>query len=186
VIPVLRRLKREAVDVYWAVRGPLLRLPDFPNRPKSVLFVCKGNICRSPFAERVAAQLPFSSVKFGSAGLHVRTSIASPNGAIEAAHRFGVDLLTHRSQRVTEELLASYDLIVPMEAWHYMQLSARFPAHRSKLYLMTLLDPHRTAKHRGYAAFNVRDPYGGSPGVFDACFEELRTLVECLSRRVGH
>jgi protein-tyrosine-phosphatase len=123
-------------------------------------------------------------MRFGSAGLHVQKSMSSPQSAIEAAQRFGVDLLSHRSQVVSAALVESYDMIVAMEVWQYFELAAAFGEQRHKLFLMPLLDAARTERCHGYAAFNIRDPYGDSPAAFNACFAEIQSLIECLFRRI--
>lgn len=178
----IRRLKRGLLDLYWTVRGRRISMPALPSKPRSVLFVCKGNICRSPFAEHLGIKLQnegvISGLKFGSAGLHVAKPISSPDDAIRAAKRYGVCLESHRSQPISSELVSSYDMVIAMEAWQYAALQSSFPHHREKLFLLPLLDPHDQAERHGYAAFNIQDPYGGPLSDFDVCFERISKCVE--------
>lgn len=179
-----RLLKRGLVDIVWTYRGPRIRVPSLPANPRSVLFVCKGNICRSPFAEHIASKLlgesNMSGVKFGSAGLHVPRPISSPEDAIHAAKRYGICLETHRSQSISLELVESYDMIVAMEAWQYAELQSSFVHHREKLFLLPLLDSNGPVKQHGYAAFNIQDPYGGPPSAFEECFERIIMCLKSL------
>lgn len=62
-------------------------------------------------------------------------------------------------------------MIIAMEAWQYAALQSSFQHHHEKLFLLTLLDPKESAKYRGYAAFNIQAPYGGSPSVFEEYFD---------------
>ncbi|MFY4731257.1 low molecular weight phosphatase family protein [Nitrospira sp. BLG_2] len=177
-----RQLKRGLIDLYWTVRGPRIRVPAVPANPRSVLFVCKGNICRSPFAEHLASKLGregiISGIKFGSAGLHVPKPTPSPEAAIQVARHFGVDLENHRSLAISQDLVESYDMIIAMEVWQYTVLQSSFERHHAKLFLLPLLDPDRKGQEQGYAAFNIQDPYGGTAGAFEKCFERISQCIE--------
>ncbi|MGH9879049.1 MAG: hypothetical protein ACRD5H_15585 [Nitrososphaerales archaeon] len=181
---VARVLKRGLTDIYWTVRGPGISLPAIPHNPKSFLFVCKGNICRSPFAEHLAAKLwderHVTGSVFGSAGLHVSKPLPSPEDAIRVAKQYGVHLDSHRSQAISQELVESYDMIIAMESWQYAELQLSFKHHQEKLFLLPLLDSKGPAKQYGYAAFNIQDPYGGTPSAFEECFERIGRCIEGL------
>lgn len=179
-----RLLKRGMVDIFWTFRGPRIRVPAIPANPRSVLFVCKGNICRSPFAEHLASKLQgegiSSGMKFGSAGLHVPKPISSPDDAIRAAKRYDVHLENHRSQSISLDLVESYDMIIAMEAWQYAELQSSFEHHRKKLFLLPLVDSNGQVKQHGYAAFNIQDPYGGPSSAFEECFERISKCIRGL------
>lgn len=185
---VPRRLKKMAVDLYWMFRGPGIRVPATPSNPRSILFVCKGNICRSPFAEHLASRLQregmTAGIRFSSAGLHVPKPIPSPENAIRVAKQFGVDLESHRSQSISLELVKSYDMIVAMEAWQYAELQFSFEQYQEKLFLLPLLDVNGRGKERGYAAFNIQDPYGGPPSAFEECFERVSRCIESVFQSI--
>ncbi len=185
-----RLIKRGMIDCYWSVRGPLIRMPAIPANPRSVLFVCKGNICRSPFAEHLALKMNRagrnSEIRFGSAGLHVSKPTSSPEFAIQVARNFGVDLEEHRSQSISLELVESYDMVIAMETWQYAELRSSFEHHHEKFFLLPFLDPVGMSKEWGYSAFNIQDPYGGPAGDFEKCFGRIRQCIERgfkLSRR---
>jgi protein-tyrosine phosphatase len=184
-----RLLKRGVVDLYWTLRGPRIQVPGIPANPRSMLFVCKGNICRSPFAEHIALKMQgeglVSGMKFGSAGLDVPKSISSPNDAIHGAKPYGIHLEKHRSQSISLDLVESYDMIIAMEAWQYAALQSSFQHHNEKLFLLPLMDPKESAKYRGYAAFNIQDPYGGPPSVFEECFDRVSMCLKSLFATVG-
>lgn len=177
-------IKRHLSDLYWAYHGPRLLMPVIPTHPRSVLFICKGNICRSPFAEHLASKLQREGVnagiRFGSAGLHVPKATPSPENAIQVARQFGVDLESHRSQSISLELVRAYDMIIAMEVWQYEELKASFNRYHDKLFLLPLLDANGQGKERGYAAFNVQDPYGGPPSAFEECFNRIGRCIESV------
>jgi protein-tyrosine phosphatase len=80
-----------------------------------VLFVCTGNICRSPFAEAVAQGEGHDAE---SAGLEAYAGGEPPADAIAVARELGYDLASHRARRLTEEMLERSDVVVGMTATH--------------------------------------------------------------------
>jgi protein-tyrosine phosphatase len=184
-----RILKRGVVDIYWNLRGPLIRLPEVPLKPRSVLFVCKGNICRSPFAEHLASKFReegrIPQMKFGSAGLEVSNAVPPPNEAVRAAERYGVQLENHRSRPLSLKMVESYDMVVGMEEWHRTALASSFAGYQNKLFLLACLASDQSRKESGYTAFNIRDPYGGPPRAFEECFERIERCIEELFKVTG-
>jgi len=169
-----RFIKKRVADIYWDLRGPQLSLPAVPPDPKSLLFVCKGNICRSPFAEYLARRIQeegyATGVQFQSAGLAVSKPIPSPNIAIETAKPFGVMLDRHRSKPLSERLVAGCDMVIAMEGWQYVTLRELFPGHHGRMFLLPQLAPEQAT---GYMAFNIQDPYGGPREAFEDCFNRI-------------
>jgi len=79
-----------------------------------VLFVCAGNICRSPFAEGLARRLAAErglDVEFASAGEIALDGDRCPPDAVAVAREYGVDLSSHRARRLTKD---EADKIVPL------------------------------------------------------------------------
>jgi protein-tyrosine-phosphatase len=79
-----------------------------------VLFVCAGNICRSPFAEGLARRLAAErglDVEFASAGKIAFDGDRCPPDAVAAAKEFGVDLSSHRARRLATD---KADRVVPL------------------------------------------------------------------------
>lgn len=185
-----RLLKGIFVDIYWMFRGAGIRMPPIPVNPRSILFVCKGSICRSVFAEHLASKIQdkglVSRMKFGSAGLDVPLPISSPNDAIQCVKPFGIHLENHRSQSISLDLVKSYDMIIAMEVWQYIALQSSFGQQREKLFLLPLLGSKGPTTYSGYAAFNIQDPYGCPPSAFDECFQRISRCIEgLLIRREG-
>jgi protein-tyrosine-phosphatase len=82
-----------------------------------VLFVCAGNICRSPFAEGLARRLAAErglDVEFASAGEIALEGDRCTRDAIAAAREHGVDLSAHRAHRLTAEQQSAVDRVVPL------------------------------------------------------------------------
>jgi protein-tyrosine phosphatase len=82
-----------------------------------VLFVCAGNVCRSPFAEGLGRRLAAErglDVEFASAGEIAFEGDRCPRDAVAAAREHGVDLSPHRARRLTTERSSTADKVVPL------------------------------------------------------------------------
>ena len=179
-------VKRILKNACWRAYGAFFANPPVPASPRSFLFICMGNICRSPFAE-AAARLYFPDaheMTFRSAGIVVNHPRESTPEAMAAAKTFGIDLAKHRSQKVDEDLVAAADMVFGMEAWHFRSLRKSFPRHREKIFLLAPFEGSAPVKRDIYDAFNIRDPYGRELadyiscfGRIDACLRGLFTLI---------
>jgi len=145
-----------------------------PRASRRVLFVCMGNICRSPTAEGVfrkllAERAPELDVDIDSAGTHGFHDNAPPDPrACRAAERRGVDLKGLRARRVIERDFEEFELVLAMDEQNREFLLEVCPPeyqHRVRLFLE--FAPHLERRE-------VPDPYyGGSTG-----FEHVLDLVE--------
>ncbi len=181
---VKRWLKDNLRNMYWSVHGGSIKNPGMPPAPSSCLFVCKGNICRSPFAEYLAREIAQASgaggwIRFGSAGLHAGRPLPSPANAVEAARAFGIRLDGHRSKGVTPELMESYDMVLAMEPWQLQTLREGYPQFMDKVFLLSLFGGPGGLRG-SYDIYNIRDPYGGSVDTFHACFSRIETCLKGL------
>lgn len=169
-------------------RAAIGRLTTERARQGQVLFVCHGNVCRSPFAQVLfekrmrAAGAPRSEVRAASAGF-VGPDRSPPPEALAAAARVGVNLLSHRSRLLTEELLRTSSLIVVMSAAQAATICTTYPPEASKLLVLGDLDPLPIATR------TVNDPWNGSATVFDESYARIdrciRILVDCITARAA-
>ena len=155
-------------------------MPNFMKRRQmagtvsdSILFVCLGNICRSPIAEGIAKRIATQNnlqVTIGSAGTgHWHVGEAPCENSIRVAREHGVDISTLRARKVTVEDLKTFDLVIALDEKNYADLKAMGANNLFKL---------------GHFSFNnddVPDPfffdgYYGFETVYkmiDQCVEEL-------------
>lgn len=142
---------------------------------RSVLFVCYGNICRSPYAAAAYARLA------GEAGGAVRVTSAgfigpgrpSPPEAQTVAARRGLDLAAQRSRLITEPLVRDHDLIVVMERAQAAALARTFGRDRGVLVLGDL-DPEPIDTR------TILDPYGRTEDEFEAVYARIDRCVRSL------
>lgn len=147
--------------------------------PFRVVFVCTGNICRSPMADVVfrgfadAAGLGsrVASTSAGTGDWHVgeRADVRT----LEALERAGYDGTRHRARQFTHADFARSDLVIALDRSHERILRgwARDEADADKIALLMTFDP---AAH----TLDVPDPYYAGPGMFD----EVLGMIESASR----
>ena len=179
--------KRPIRDALWNTRRRSLGRFTLPADVRSILFVCMGNICRSPFAGIRAAQLlaaaGISGIRCDSAGLSTKPAARPPREACEAAAGFALSIESHEPRQVTLDLLLSYDVVAVMEAKHAQQIRELFPQAGSRLLLLSLLEAGPLS---GYARFNIPDPFGQPFEVFHACYGRIdRSIISLLERVTG-
>jgi len=145
--------------------------------PFGILFVCTGNICRSPTAEavfrhKVKALGLESHFRIDSAGTH-GYHIGNPpdSRSIETAHRRGVPMDDLRARKVEREDFEEFDLILAMDGGHYEILSALAPA-KSRAKLAYFLN------HTGERGDDVPDPYYGLSSGFEGVFDMVDEACE--------
>ncbi|MBL8614608.1 MAG: low molecular weight phosphotyrosine protein phosphatase [Deltaproteobacteria bacterium] len=149
-----------------------------------VLFVCMGNICRSPVAEAIFADLVaaeglgsrFDIDSAGTIDLHAGEA-PDPRSAAEAARR-GL-ALRHRARGLRPDDFQRFDWIIALDAHNLEALRARAPAKpRARLALLRSFDPLSPP------GAEVPDPYYGGPEGFalvhDLCLRAGRGLLEQL------
>lgn len=179
--PWARSIKRPIRDARWRVKGAAIRNPPLPDPVRSILFVCLGNICRSPLAAAAAtrqlAGSGRSDVRCESAGIRANQAKEPPPFAVEAAAAIGLSLQGHRPQLLTDQLVYSHDLIVVMEPDQRDQLRERFPEAGDRVVLLSLYD---TEARSGYERFHIVDPFGQPRDAFDACYSRIERAVSGL------
>jgi len=173
-------IKSDLRDFYWEFYGNLIRNPRCLGHPKSFLFVCRGNICRSPFAEHVARKVATAQGIFFSAGLEVSQPSSPPQEAVQAAESFGIRLKGHRSRRISREMIESFDMIIAMETRQFRALKKSFPKCQNKVFLLPLFDNKGCAREDGFFRYNIQDPYGQSLNDFYTCFQRIKSCIEGL------
>ena len=181
-LPVLRSLAARAAHVPDRVlhryrRRRVLRTFQRRGRPASVLVVCHGNICRSPFAAgQLARVLPAELrgvVSVKSAGF-VGAGRSSPRDAIEAAAERGGDLSRHRATVLTPALVRASQLIVVMDAMQRREICSLYRRHPSTVALLGDLDP-LVAETR-----EIQDPLDRPVTVYRATYDRIGRCVEQL------
>jgi protein-tyrosine phosphatase len=151
---------------------------------KSILFVCLGNICRSPLAEGVFAAVLeekrlseyFELDSAGTGGWHAGSAPDPRSVAIAASH--GIDISGQKARKVNADDFSRFDLILAMDRSNVEELQRLAPAAaRERIHLFL-----------EFADGNVRDvpdPYYGGPDGFAAVYRMIRDASDVLSSRLA-
>lgn len=140
---------------------------------RSILMVCTGNICRSPYAAaRFQQQLPNLSVS--SAGTHALVEQAADATADVTASARGVNLSPHVAQQLSTKILASHDICLVMERQQLKKIHRRHPEAIGKVFMLSRWIGNR----------DIADPYQRSADYFDAVFNVIDDAIESWESRI--
>ncbi len=162
------------------VHGPhrqlIARMERERDQYRRILFLCYGNICRSPLAALLMAEaLPEYTIR--SAGFHEKVDRCSPPHMLKAASKARIDMAAHRSRKVTADEIEAADLVIVMDWKNYHQLLQFFPQAAHKATFLGLFS------RRGQ--LEIDDPYELHGARLDAVVENIVTAVEGLKTRLG-
>jgi protein-tyrosine-phosphatase len=141
--------------------------------PRSVLFVCTANQCRSPMAEAllkslVAERGEADCWQIQSAGTWAEQGRSATQLSQIVLRQRNVDLSDHRSRPIDPNLLASTSVVLVMTRHHQEAIRAEFPEAQGKVYLLSqLID----------LDFDIADPYGGSLDDYELCATDLQNIL---------
>lgn len=176
-----KKIKNALRNLYWKHHGGSFVNPSLPSNPKSFLFICSGNVCRSPFAEHVARKVARKR-EFFSAGMKVSKSNPPPPEAVVAAEEFGVKLDGHRSREITPDMVESFDMVLAMEASQFQGLKKAYSDLSGKIFLLPFYEEAPDKKGNWFYRYNIEDPYGKSLEAFQNCFRRIEICIQGLFR----
>jgi len=141
-----------------------------------IIFVCTGNICRSPMAEGILrhrwmdiAGNDRTVSSMGVQGLH---DSPATELARQVCAENGIDISEHRSRPISGDELQSADLILCMEPGHVSFLSTFYPWHSDRIALLGAWPGKPKRKH------TVQDPMGGSLELYQKVFGIIEAHID--------
>ncbi|WP_033838547.1 low molecular weight protein-tyrosine-phosphatase [Mesorhizobium loti] len=147
----------------------------------SILFVCLGNICRSPLAEgvfrTVLAERGRDMLLDSAATSGWEVGSAPDPRSIAIALHHGIDISGQRARKVTPQDFSRFDLILGMDRSNVADLKALGPAERDRVQLF-LEFAHGQAR-------DVPDPYYDGPEAFAEVYRMIREASEALATRLA-
>lgn len=139
----------------------------------NVLFLCYGNICRSPFAEyyfkKITEKRSLSHIEVNSAGFVEETGRRTPDRFVNLLKVYGVDLAHHRSQLVSYEMLKAADTVFVMDLYVLDLLKKNFPEFSFKAKLI--------GEFSGNSEIQIIDPWSLEDSKALESFEHLADSV---------
>jgi len=154
------------------------------NNKERILFVCLGNICRSPLAEGIMRniqgryQLLFELDSAGTSDYH--TGEAPDPRTIKNALKNGVDLSKLRARTFTKHDLEVFDFIYVMDNSNFKNLVSTYKnsVHLNKISLLP--NPDKPSDF-----VEIPDPYFGDENGFEADFQLLHKSIHSLCLRLS-
>ena len=144
-------------------------------RPKSILVVCHGNICRSPFAEAaLRREFRGTPVSVGSAGF-IGPGRQPPPNALSAAAGRGIDMTNHRSRVLEPGLVRHADLVITMDLRQARDICQRYGKPPKQVVLLGDFDP-KSSDGR-----TIMDPVDLPVEVFDRVYARIEQCAEQLA-----
>lgn len=147
---------------------------------QSILFVCLGNICRSPLAQgifeskiqKLGLASQFDADSAGTSGWH--EGEPPHRGSIRVAQKYGIDISRQRSRPVHPKDAEIFDYIIAMDDSNRQSLLTEFRFPREKIYLM------RDFSKSGKKGLAVPDPWGMADDAFERVYAILDEAIDGL------
>ena len=142
------------------------------------MFLCTGNLCRSPIAEGILrqrlAERGMDSIDVSSAGTFALTGRPAADLALKIAAERGVDISRHRSRHLTSQMLATVDIVIGMERDHIVEANVVVRDTSNKYRLLSDFGPpHLRGK-------DIEDPYGAPIDYFASIYDEIEMHVNAF------
>lgn len=152
------------------IKKAMIKLSDL----NTILFVCKGNICRSPFAQYYAKKKLPKSIDILSSGYYSETGRKCPMKAIKAAKEFDINLENHLSTQVTKELIQDVQIIYVFDEENKHVLDILFPYAKNKIFLLGAL----------FEIFPkiISDPYGKRYSQYRKTYQLISNSIDRLNK----
>jgi glycine hydroxymethyltransferase len=146
---------------------------------KTILFVCTGNVCRSPMAEGIFRHIMKGRRDFQvmSAGIGAIEGQAPSHYAVQAVKELGIDISKQRSRMLTAELVQQADYIFGMTHSHVDSVYLLYPQAAEKTFLLREFDETLDVFEK-----DISDPIGGSFEVYVNCRDQIEQGIASLLR----
>jgi len=141
---------------------------------KTIVFVCTGNVCRSPMAaglfyDKLVSERADGMVRVRSAGLWALEDQPASAYAIQVMNEHGLDISSHRGRNLTQSDVDEADLILVMTQRHADIIARQFQDGAGKVHLLSEM---------AGAQQDIEDPYGGSLLEYRRTATELEDWIE--------
>jgi protein-tyrosine-phosphatase len=143
---------------------------------RHIVFVCTGNICRSPMAEglmrRESKKAGCRDLIVSSMGIHALYGSPATEYAQKVCKEDGFDISSHTARYLMGDELEKADLILCMEPVHIKFVEIFFPWARKKIFLLGAWPDKATRKSA------IQDPMGGSYEKYQQVFDLIKHHIE--------
>lgn len=149
-----------------------------------VLFICTGNVCRSPIAEglfraMIKAQRS-SGIEVASAGLSALDGLPPSDHSIDVLAEEGVDISGQQSRQLTAEMVERATHIFAMTQSHKATIESYFPFAAEKTFLLREFSEGATPKLAGQGFLDVPDPIGMDRQAYELTRDLIKEVLPAV------
>jgi RpiB/LacA/LacB family sugar-phosphate isomerase len=142
---------------------------------KTVLFICTGNVCRSPMAEGFFRRAAGKELRVMSAGIGAIDGQPPTSHSVAAMRELGIDISGQRSRALTAELIRQADYIFGMTHAHVDTIELLYPAAAEKTFLLREFDDTVEPFEK-----DIPDPIGSSYDIYVHCRDQIEHGIKSL------
>src|ERR1051325_3376508 len=146
---------------------------------KTILFVCTGNVCRSPMPQKGRSDLQVMSAGVGAIEGQPPSAYA-----VHALRELGIDISQQRSRMLTAELVNQADYIFGMTHGHVDAVNLLYPQAVEKTFLLREFDDTLDVFEK-----DISDPIGGSLEVYLECRDQIEqgiaSILKFIDQSIG-
>jgi len=154
------------------------KVMSIPTDADTILFVCKGNICRSPFAQYYAEKIFSKTMKILSCGYYSEINRKCPVEAITAAKEFDINLEKHRSSLINMDLVKNAQIIFVFDEENRQLLLSQYPSAKKKIYLIGLLNKNQPKV--------ISDPYGKNYYQYKTTYQLISEAIDNFKKIINN
>lgn len=149
---------------------------------KKIMFVCTGNICRSPMAhyymqKRVCDLNIQDNFMINSCGIYAYNGQAASKNSIDAMREYNVDLTKHRSTNIHDSDIENYDIILCLTDAHKNIVLSLFPKTVNKIYTL------KEFANNSNDDVDIEDPWGLDLNVYLKCADEIVSCIDNILKK---
>lgn len=150
--------------------------------PKTILFVCTGNSCRSVMAkgifQKMLSEAGKKDIRITSAGTAAPEGMKPPAVVEAVMKREGIDVSAHRTRFLTVDLIEEATLILVMEKYHRQRILETSPEASGKIFLLREFIPHLAR-----TTADTPDPIGRPLPTYQKVFQEIKCCLQELIKK---
>lgn len=146
---------------------------------KNIMFICTGNVCRSPMAHAYM-QKKIKDLKkdneyiISSCGTHAIKNQGATDNAIEVMKKYEVDLTNHKATRIEDSDIINFDLIFALTENHKSQILKNYPSLNNKVFTL------KEYVNRDEKYIDIDDPWGLDIVIYEATSRNIVNSIDKL------
>lgn len=150
---------------------------------KKIMFVCTGNVCRSPMAEGYLLK-KFRDLNkedeylVSSCGIYANKGENATHNAVEVMKKYGVDIEHHKATRIEDSNIEEFDLVITLTEYHKKIILENYPSLNGKIYTL------KEFVDKDLEYIDIDDPWGLDINIYRFCATEIVNYIDKLIEKI--